>query len=118
MRLWLFSVISVTALTACVTPEQSAANRALEAEADTVRYISPDLAGDCEYLDQVSAIASLSFFGGMTATEKTARRKLQVEALRRGGDSLRIADRLLDKGRGGADQTRLTLYGDVYKCGE
>lgn len=110
--------IALAAITAgCVTPEQAAQNQAMAAEAETVRYISPEMANDCEYLNQVSAIAGLSFFGGMEATEKTARRRLQVEALKIGGDSVRIADRMLDKGRGGADQTRLSLYGDVYKCG-
>ncbi len=104
-------------LSGCITPEQVAENAELNAQADSVRYISPEEAKTCAYIDQVSVIAGLSFFGGMEATEATAKQRLKVAALKQGANAVRVADRLLDKGRGGADQTRLTLYGDIYKCG-
>jgi hypothetical protein len=83
-----------------------------------VRLISPEQAQKCTYINQVSAIAGLSFFGGMPATEETAMKRLKIKALKQGANGIRVADRLLDKGRGGADQTRLTLYGDIYKCSQ
>ena len=87
-----------------------------DAQANTVRFISPDQAKKCAYIDQISAIAALSHFGGMEAPEETANKKLKVKAAERGANGLRISDRLFDKGRGGYDKTRLTLYGDIYKC--
>ena len=113
-------IVLIAGLTvaACVTPEEIAANNAAAEEADSIRFIPAQMASSCEYVDQVRATAGLSFFGGMDATEKTAEDRLKIEAVKVGGDSVHIADRLMDKGRGGADQTRLTLYGDVYKCGE
>ena len=115
MRRMLIALIAVP-LTGCVTAEQAAETAALTKQADTVRFISPEEARSCEYINQVSATAGLSFFGGMPETEKTANQRLKVEALRNGANAVRIADRMLDKGRGGYDQTRLTLYGDIYKC--
>lgn len=104
----------------CVTAEQLAEKKAQSAQADAqanaVKLISPEQAQKCKYINQVSAIAGLSFFGGMQETEKTAMQRLKVEAAKQGANGLRIADRMLDKGRGGSDQTRLTLYGDIYKC--
>ena len=87
-----------------------------DARANTVRFISPAQTKTCVYIDQISAMAGLSFFGGMEATEETANKRLKVKAAKRGANGVRISDRLFDKGRGGADQTRLTLYGDIYKC--
>jgi peptidoglycan hydrolase-like protein with peptidoglycan-binding domain len=87
-----------------------------DAQAETVRFISPDQAQKCSYIDQISATAGLSFFGGMEATEESANKRLKVKAAERGANGVRISDRLFDKGRGGYDQTRLTLYGDIYKC--
>ncbi len=117
MRKIILMIASGVFLSGCITPEQVAENAELNAQADSVRYISPEEAKTCTYIDQVSVIAGLSFFGGMEATEANARQRMKVAALREGADAVRIADRLLDKGRGGADQTRLTLYGDIYKCG-
>ena len=87
-----------------------------DAKANTVRFISPEQAKKCAYIDQISAMAGLSYFGGMEATEEKANKRLKVKAAERGANGVRISDRLFDKGRGGADQTRLTLYGDIYKC--
>lgn len=87
-----------------------------DAQAKAVRFISPDQAKSCTYINQISAIAGLSFFGGMEATEETANKRLKVKAAKQGANGVRISDRLFDKGRGGADKTRLTLYGDIYKC--
>ncbi len=87
-----------------------------DAQAKTVRFISPEQAKKCAYIDQISAMAGLSFFGGMEVTEEKANKRLKVKAAERGANGVRISDRLFDKGRGGADQTRLTLYGDIYKC--
>ena len=117
MRILLTTATLLT-LTGCLSPEQVAERQALSDKADTVRLISPEQAQKCKYINQVSAIAELSFFGGMPETEKTAMKLLKIEALKEGANGVRVADRLFDKGRGGADQTRLTLYGDIYKCSE
>ncbi|MCB1668315.1 MAG: hypothetical protein R3E73_15660 [Porticoccaceae bacterium] len=127
ITLTITSLLTLTLLTGCISMEQLEAYNAkhtqekeeqerLAAKADTVRAISPEQTKKCKYINQVSAMAELSFFGGMEATEKTAMRNLKIEALKQNANGFRIADRLLDKGRGGYDQTRLTLYGDIYKC--
>lgn len=112
----LLTTATLLMLTGCLSPAQVAETNALKGQVDTVRLISPEQAQKCSYITQVSAIAGLSFFGGLPETEETAMERLKIEALKKGGNSMRIADRQLDKGRGGADQTRLTLYGDIYKC--
>jgi len=83
---------------------------------DSVKFISPEQAKSCKYIDQIVATAPLSHFGGIEKTEEWARRELKSKAAGKGANGLRVADRLFDKGRGGADATRLTLYGDIYTC--
>lgn len=116
----LLILTTIIVLSGCITPEQMAQQQAqmaeLDAQANAVKLISPEQAQTCTYINQVSAIAELSFFGGMPETEKTAMQRLKIEAAKQGANGVRIADRLLDKGRGGSDKTRLTLYGDIYKC--
>jgi hypothetical protein len=87
-----------------------------QAKLDKVRFVPSEQIGDCEYINQTSVISQLSFFGGMEKTEENAKEKLKIKAVEMGADSIRISDRLFDKGRGGADSTNLTLYGDLYKC--
>jgi len=81
-----------------------------------VRFISPEQAKTCEFVTQLYATAPLSHFGGIEKTEEWAREDLKAKAADNGANGLRVADRILDKGRGGFDATRLTLYGDIYKC--
>ena len=114
----LLNMAALLMLAGCLSPAQIEERNALVGQIDTVRLISPEQAHKCTYITQVSAIAGLSFFGGLPATEETAMERLKIEALKKGGNAMRVADRLLDKGRGGADQTRLTLYGDIYSCSE
>ena len=83
---------------------------------NSVRFISPEQAKTCEYVTQIIATAPLSHFGGIEKTEEWAREDLKAKAANNGANGLRVADRIFDKGRGGYDQTRLTLYGDIYKC--
>ena len=83
---------------------------------NSVRFISPEQAKTCEYVNQISATSPLSHFGGIEKTEEWAREDLKAKAADDGANGLRVADRILDKGRGGYDKTRLTLYGDIYKC--
>lgn len=87
-----------------------------QAKLDKVRFVPTEQIADCEYINQTSAISQLSFFGGMEKTEENAKEKLKIKAVEMGADSIRISDRLFDKGRGGADSTNLTLYGDLYNC--
>lgn len=83
---------------------------------NSVRFISPEQAKTCEYVTQIFATAPLSHFGGIEKTEDWAREDLKAKAADNGANGLRVADRIFDKGRGGYDKTRLTLYGDIYKC--
>lgn len=83
---------------------------------NSVRLISPEQAKTCEYITQIYATAPLSHFGGIEKTEEWAREDLKAKAAADGANGLRISDRIFDKGRGGFDMTRLTLYGDIYKC--
>jgi hypothetical protein len=83
---------------------------------NSVRFISPEQTKTCKYVTQIVATSSLSHFGGIEQTEKWARDNLKDKAAKQGANGLRVADRLFDKGRGGYDKTRLTLYGDIYKC--
>jgi hypothetical protein len=97
---------------------QKEAKAEAEAQAilDNVRFIPSEQVEKCQYIDQTSGLAKLSFFGVMEKTEENAKNKLKVAAAKLGGDSVKIKDRLHDKGRGGSDITSLTIYGDVYKC--
>jgi len=83
---------------------------------NSVRFISPEQAKTCEYVTQIFTTSPLSHFGGIEKTEEWARDDLKAKAADNGANGLRVADRILDKGRGGYDKTRLTLYGDIYKC--
>ena len=83
---------------------------------NSVRFISPEQAKTCEYVTQIFTTAPLSHFGGIEKTEEWAREELKAKAADNGANGLRVADRIFDKGRGGYDQTKLTLYGDIYKC--
>jgi peptidoglycan hydrolase-like protein with peptidoglycan-binding domain len=87
-----------------------------DAAKNSVRFISPEQAKTCEYVTQIFTTAPLSHFGGIEKTEEWAREELKAKAADNGANGLRVADRIFDKGRGGYDQTRLTLYGDIYKC--
>ena len=86
------------------------------AQANSVRFISPEQAKTCEYINQIVATSPLSHFGGIEKTEEWAREELKAKAADNGANGLRVSDRIFDKGRGGYDKTRLTLYGDIYKC--
>jgi hypothetical protein len=119
------SILSM--LTGCLSMEEARAivaeknqkEKALEeakALADTVRLISPEQAKECTYVTQVSALSKLAFFGGMEKTEEFAMEKVKIKAIQNDANALRIAERLFDKGRGGADSTSLTLYADIYNC--
>jgi len=83
---------------------------------NSVRFISPEQAKTCKYVTQIIATAPLSHFGGIEKSEEWAREDLKAKAAADGANGLRISDRIFDKGRGGFDKTRLTLYGDIYKC--
>ena len=83
---------------------------------NSVRFISPEQAKTCKYVTQIIATAPLSHFGGIEKTEEWAREDLKAKAADDGANGLRVSDRIFDKGRGGFDKTRLTLYGDIYKC--
>ena len=85
---------------------------------NSVRFISPKQTRTCKYIDQIVATAPLSFFGGIEQSEEWAREELKLKAAENGANGLRIVDRIFDKGRGGFDETRLTLYGDIYKCSQ
>ncbi len=85
---------------------------------NSVRFISPEQAKICKYVTQIIATAPLSYFGGIEKTEEMAREDLKAKAADEGANGLRISDRIFDKGRGGLDKTRLTLYGDIYKCSQ
>lgn len=95
---------------------QQAAEMRESAAIDSVQFISPEQAKSCKYIDQIVATSPLSHFGGIEKTEEWARRELKSKAAGKGANGLRVADRIFDKGRGGADTTRLTLYGDIYRC--
>ena len=103
-------------ITGCQTPEQQAAQAALNEKAKAVRLGSGNYIKDCTYIDQVAHTESLDFLTGQSGTEAKAKWKLKRWAVRRGGDTLHITDRLWDKGRGGYDKTRLSLYADLYIC--
>ena len=85
---------------------------------NSVRFISPEQAKTCEYINQIVATSPLSHFGGIEKTEEWAREELKAKAADNGANGLRVSDRIFDKGRGGYDKTRLTLYGDIYKCSQ
>lgn len=88
------------------------------AKTNSVRFISPEQAKTCKYVTQIIATSPLSHFGGIEQTEEWARKDLKAKAADAGANGLRISDRIFDKGRGGFDKTRLTLYGDIYKCSQ
>ena len=85
---------------------------------NSVRFISPEQAKTCEYINQIVATSPLSHFGGIEKTEEWALEELKAKAADNGANGLRVSDRIFDKGRGGYDKTRLTLYGDIYKCSQ
>ena len=87
-------------------------------QTNSVRFISPEQAKTCEYINQIVATTPLSHFGGIEKTEEWAREELKAKAADNGANGLRVSDRIFDKGRGGYDKTRLTLYGDIYKCSQ
>lgn len=87
-------------------------------QTNSVRFISPEQAKTCKYINQIVATAPLSHFGGIEKTEEWAREELKAKAADSGANGLRVSDRIFDKGRGGNDKSRLTLYGDIYKCSQ
>lgn len=105
-------------LSACATAEQQARYEEVQAKANTVRFAPAGQVSECTFLGQVNATEDLGLVGGQAAMEAGAKRKLQVWAAGRDANTVHISDRQLDKGRGGYDQTRLTLYGDLYQCGD
>ncbi|RLA10592.1 MAG: hypothetical protein DRQ52_11115 [Gammaproteobacteria bacterium] len=87
-------------------------------QTNSVRFISPEQAKTCKYINQIVATSPLSHFGGMEKTEEWAREELKAKAADSGANGLRVSDRIFDKGRGGYDKSRLTLYGDIYMCSQ
>ncbi len=109
-------LITMLALTACVaTPQQQTAVSKQQTKASQVRFISPEQVKTCKYVNQTSITENNSFFG-QEVTEQNARARLMRIAASVDANSVRITDRLLEKGRGGYDKTRLSLYADLYKC--
>ncbi len=84
-------------------------------KASQVRFISPEQVKTCKYVNQTSITENNSFFG-QESTEQNARARLMRIAASVDANAVRITDRLLDKGRGGYDKTRLSLYADLYRC--
>lgn len=115
MRLLALSLFMLP-LSACVTADQLAGNAALDEQASTVRIVPKAQVETCRYVSEANIVQTMSFFGGMQSLEEDARKKLRREAIKAGANTIEITDRLLDKGRGGADQTRLSLYGNLYDC--
>lgn len=109
------AVLALLAVTACATPEQEASRAAFLQKASDIRLLSPSDTEDCQLLKQGSVTEDQHFLG-QAHTENAANAKLRQRAVAAGADAMRITDRQLDKGRGGYDKTRLTVYGDFYLC--
>lgn len=122
LRIFFCAGTALLMLSACATAEEKAqASEARAAYAEKVakvRLLGPKQIDDCEYVQQISVTEAMTFLGGQTGMENAAKLKLQQRAPAYQANGVRITDRQLDKGRGGYDKTRLTLYADLYACPE
>ncbi|MEL6687647.1 MAG: hypothetical protein AAFP97_08495 [Pseudomonadota bacterium] len=104
----------------CATAEQKAAmveqRAAIQENLSKVRFISEEQTKECEYVDQVTITQAMEFISGTAGLEPRAKEKIRFQAAARNADGVRIVDRVLSKGQGGYDKTRLSMTADVYNC--
>lgn len=107
-------------LSGCATAEQKVQMKEQQALVEQklaeVRFISEEQTKSCEYVDQVTITQAMEFISGTAGLEQRAKAKLRQQAVIRRANALRVVDRVLSKGQGGYDKTRLSMSADVYIC--
>lgn len=107
-------------LSGCATAEQKVQMKEqkalVEQKLAEVRFISEEQTKSCEYVDQVTITQAMEFISGTAGLEPRAKAKLRQQAVIRQANALRVVDRVLSKGQGGYDKTRLMMSADVYRC--
>ncbi len=109
------SVMAPSLLSSCVSSSSKQLPPGYADKMAQVRFISETKAGECTYVNQTSITQNNSLLGTQT-TEQEAQKRLRDLAASVDANSVHITQRLLDKGRGGYDKTRLSLYADLYRC--
>ena len=112
------SLISGTlflSLAACLSTEQTPEQAALRAKAQKVRFVPESQVKSCKFVSQQQATTAVLSLGQQYA-EASSTSKLMFAAASLDANTIVVADRNFEKSRGGYDKTRVTIYGDLYRC--